>query len=153
MSNLDRDTVLAALTEHFGDAFQVEEMEAGGLLLFNDDEALEMEVVTGTFGTLAAFELSVVVPLATYEGADKEMLEAECIDALEELFDADFSEGYGLAEKGNWGPGWSEDLEPETDEPDVTFFSLAVTRPVADTATLIEVIDDISASELWIVSD
>jgi hypothetical protein len=153
MSTIARDTLMSALTEHFGEAFQVEEMEEGGLLVFNDDEALEMEIVTGTFGALAAFELSVVVPLATYDGADKEMLEAECIDALEELFEADFSEGYGLAEKGNWGPGWSEDLDPEEDEPDVTFFSLTVTRPVPDAATVIEVIDDISASELWIVSD
>ncbi len=153
MSTLDKDTVLAALTEHFGDAFEVEEMEEGGLLLFNDDEALEMEIVTGTFGTLAAFELSVVVPLKTYEEADKEMLEAECIDALEELFEADFGETYSLEEKGDWSPGWSEDLDPDKDEPDVTFFSLAVTRPVPDTKTIIAVLEDIAKSELWIVSD
>ncbi len=153
MSAFTRDTLLAALTEEYGDAFQVEEMEEGGLLLFNDDEALEMEIVSGTFGTLAAFELSVVVPLETYEGADKEMLETECLDALEELFEADFDEKYGLAEKGKWGPGWSEDLDPEEDDPDVNFYSLAVTRPVPDPATVIEVINDISASELWIVSD
>lgn len=153
MSALGRETVLAALTEHFGEAFEVEEMEEGGLLLFNDEEALELEIVTGTFGTIAAFELSVVVPLKTYEEADKEMLEAECIDALEELFDADFGESYNLVEKGDWSPGWSEELDPDKDEPDVTFFSLAVTRPVPDTDSIITVLEDIARSELWIVSD
>jgi hypothetical protein len=153
MNTLDKETVQAALLDHFGDGFEVEALEEGGLVIFNDEEALEMELVTGEEATLAAFELSVVVPLATYEAADKEMLENECEEALEELFEADFGDGYYLAEKGAWATGWSEDKDPDEDEPDVTFYSLAVTCPVADTDDLIAVLEDIAASDLWIVSD
>lgn len=154
MSTLDKKTVLKALTDRYGDAFQVEELEeGGGLLLSNDEEALELELVTGNFGTLAAFELSVVVPLDTYKNADQEMLEAECVGALEELFEADFGGGYGLADKGAWAPGWSENKDPEEDEPDVTFFSLLGSRPVPDAETLIATLEDVMSSDLWIVSD
>jgi hypothetical protein len=153
MSLFEREKLAADLLERLGEGFEVEELEEGGLAVFNDAEGIDLDVVQEEEGAVVAFEISVVVPRTTWEEADKEALEMECVEALEELFENDFGEGYDLHEEGRWSDGWSEDLDPDKDASDVLFFSLLVTTPVADADELAEVIEDVAESDLWIVSE
>ncbi len=146
MSLFEREKLAADLLERLGEGFEVEELEEGGLAVFNDAEGIDLDVVQEEEGAVVAFEISVVVPRTTWEEADKEALEMECVEALEELFENDFGEGYDLHEEGRWSDGWSEDLDPDKDASDVLFFSLLVTTPVADADELAEVIEDVAES-------